>query len=283
MWHHLVLLDSWCVENQGAESMIFPGSSDTAFPQCSNDSCWAACEFAPEGPPPSTAFTDMTAALVRYELAAVSMTVLERGLAQGEAKSYLQYHHDLLLQSKASIEGTYLTSLDTNQASQKIVKDLTALAFERMYFAIHQPLFKHGKGGEMATPQLQSELFDRAIGYCETVQQFQEEYEPHHLDWVFVCTSFSWHSVTIMLTSILSHSALEPTTQGQRARARIDRLFQHRQSIDYLAGNSNLWKPLQQLYAELQSLGVGGSGFTDPQPIVVLDDWSLGDLGAEFS
>jgi hypothetical protein len=86
-----------------------------------------------------------------------------------------------------------------------------------------------------------------------------------------------------MLTSVLSHSALEPTTQGQRARARIDRLFQHRQSIDYLAGNSNLWKPLQQLYAELQSLGIGGSEFTDPQPIVVLDDWSLGDLGAEFS
>jgi hypothetical protein len=57
-----------------------------------------------------------------------------------------------------------------------------------------------------------------------------------------------------MLTSVVRDHWLEPTEQRQRARGRIDRLFQNRPTIDYLAGNGSLWKPLLRLWMEFENL-----------------------------
>ncbi|KAF2498521.1 hypothetical protein BU16DRAFT_524625 [Lophium mytilinum] len=281
MWHHIILLDTWCIEHEGAESMISAGSSDTSLPQNSNDSSWDACEFALEGPTPSTRYTDMTGALVQFELALVSKTILEDSLNSNETEASLQFQKELVAQARDRIEATYLHGLNTTQPSQKIIHDLTALAFERFFFAIHQPLFKHGHGGELVTPGLQSELLDRAVAYCETVQRLQEEYAPHHLDWILV-RAFSWDSVAIMLTTLMKEHAHGSTTQGQRARARIERLFQHRLSIDYLAGNGNLWKPLLQLWEGLLALENGGLGRQDADVLVDFNEWPVDSVSLGF-
>jgi hypothetical protein len=158
MWHHIILLDTWCMEHEGSETMIFPGSYDTALPQASSDSNWDhGDEFATAGPQPVAGFTDMTGSLVRYELAGFSRAVLEHSLEQGEARSYVEHHQQLITQGRERINLVYLNNLDFAQPAQKIVKDLTDLTFERLYFAIHQPLLRHDKAGEMTTPVLQSE------------------------------------------------------------------------------------------------------------------------------
>jgi Fungal specific transcription factor domain len=157
MWHHILLMDTWCVENEGAESMLFPTSYDTALPQCSNDANWDACEFAVEGPSPSIEFTDMTGALVQYEIASAMRTLLNHTVIYSEIETSLRYQQDLVWQAGKRIDTIYLDNLDTTQPSQKIIKDLKFLAFERMFLLIHQSLFKHGRGGESATPGLQSE------------------------------------------------------------------------------------------------------------------------------
>jgi hypothetical protein len=158
MWHHIVLLDTWCMENEGSEPTIFPGSYDTALPQASNDSNWDhGDEFATAGPQPVSGFSDMTGSLVRYELAVFSRAVLEHNLEQGEARSYIEYHQQLITHGRARLDLVYLKNLDLAQPSQKIVKDLTDLTFERLYFAIYTPFFKHDKAGEMTTPLLKSE------------------------------------------------------------------------------------------------------------------------------
>jgi hypothetical protein len=157
LWYHIVLIDTWCIENEGAESMIFAGSADTSLPQCSNDSNWDACEFAREGPGPSTKFTDMTGALVQYEIALLVRAIFNHPPSLGEVKMVLYHQQDLLLKARNRLEAAYLNVLDPAQPSQKIIMDLSALAFDRLYFTIHQPLFKHGYGGDLATPELQSE------------------------------------------------------------------------------------------------------------------------------
>ncbi|KAF2805983.1 uncharacterized protein BDZ99DRAFT_479992 [Mytilinidion resinicola] len=281
MWHHILLIDTWCMEHEGAESMILAESSDNTLPQNSNDASWDACEFALEGPTPSTQFTDMTGVLVQFELALVSRTILEGSLASGEIEASFQFQKELVSQARERLDAVYLRDLDVRQPSQKIIKDLTTLAYERLFFAIHQPLFKHGQGGELGTPELRSELFDRAIAYCETVQRLQDEYAPHHLDWIFV-RAFFWDSVAIMLTTLTREHAHGSTAQGQRAYRRIERLFQYRQSIDYLAGNGNLWKPLLQLWEGLQALENDGSERHDVDVLGDLNGWPVDSVNLDF-
>jgi len=125
-------------------------------------------------------------------------------------------------------------------------------------------------------------LFDRAISYCETVQQFREEYSPYHLDWILV-RSFSWDSVAIMLTSVMRNHALDYTERGQRARSRIHLLFQNRHTIDYLVGNGNLWIPLQRLWEELKDLEDSGLGssIVQGQAMEINNEWPL-DFDVSF-
>lgn len=92
-----------------------------------------------------------------------------------------------------------------------------------------------------------------AIEYCKTSQNLIDLYTPHNLDWI-VIRYFSWHSVAIMLSTVLRHQALERTPEARAARERIDNILQHRSSIDHLTGNDNLWQPLQRLRQELEAI-----------------------------
>lgn len=92
-----------------------------------------------------------------------------------------------------------------------------------------------------------------AIEYCKTSQNLIELYAPHNLEWIVV-RHFSWHSVAIMLSTVLRHQALEHTPEARAARERIDKILQHRSSIDHLTGNDNLWEPLRRLRQELETI-----------------------------
>lgn len=85
-----------------------------------------------------------------------------------------------------------------------------------------------------------------------------------------------------MLTSVMRNHALDQTERGRRARGRIDVLFRNRHAIDFLAGNANLWAPLQKLWEELEALKRSTSeGGTD---VIVGEDWPLdsADLVVDF-
>ena len=93
-------------------------------------------------------------------------------------------------------------------------------------------------------------MYTLAIDYCKTSQNLITFYTPHALGWA-VIRAFSWHSVATMLSMVLRHEGLIDTPEARAARGRIDRLFQDRPEIEYLAGNDNLWEPLRVLRAEL--------------------------------
>lgn len=79
-----------------------------------------------------------------------------------------------------------------------------------------------------------------------------------------------------MLTSVLKNHALDYTERGQRARGRIVNLFQNRHTIDHLAGNGNLWIPLQNLWEELKILGNCGVERNEGQALsgrLLDDEW----------
>ncbi|EXJ81065.1 hypothetical protein A1O3_07353 [Capronia epimyces CBS 606.96] len=104
-------------------------------------------------------------------------------------------------------------------------------------------------------------MYQLAIDYCKTSQRLIEFYTPHSMDWAVV-RAFSWHSVATMLSMVLRHEALNCSPEARAARQRIERLFQNRPSIDFLAVNDNLWEPLQKLRDELAARedSVGSAG-----------------------
>ncbi|KAL2358954.1 hypothetical protein BJ546DRAFT_1045436 [Cryomyces antarcticus] len=71
-------LSPWAVEMRG--QIILEGVCNTAHLQNSNDHSWNACEFAPLGSHVEDRFTDMTCALVQYEIATLLKTVLSNSV-----------------------------------------------------------------------------------------------------------------------------------------------------------------------------------------------------------
>ena len=94
-------------------------------------------------------------------------------------------------------------------------------------------------------------LFQDAVDYCQHVQDTRLNYINQRLDWV-IERAFCWHSLAIMLTTVLRNHAISNTPEAKWARQRITEIFRDRPSIDYLKGNDTLWEPLERLRSELE-------------------------------
>ncbi len=166
--------------------------------------------------------------------------------------SYVNLHNEVLQQAHSRLEILYMQNLDTqNDILHRLAKDLFDHAFRRLRLMQLQPLV-HAKGAidEASRAGLEAKMYQLAIEYCKTSQNLILAYTPSDLDWTII-RAFSWHSVATMLSMVLQHEAPSNTPQARAARQRVEHPFRNRPSIDYLAGNDNLWEPLRMLRAEL--------------------------------
>ncbi|OCT50974.1 hypothetical protein CLCR_08109 [Cladophialophora carrionii] len=254
LWHHLVLLDAWCVENHGLQPLLQLGDSDTSLPLNENDSAWDTSEFSSYQPQPQNNFTDATMALMHYEFGSLTKFILDHPCTPATTtRSYLDLQNEVLRQAHHRMDILYMRNLDTeNNVLHRLAKDLFDHSFRRLRLMQLQPIV-NAKGTIMADaqrPGLEAKMYQLAVEYCKATQTLIDFYTPYSLDWA-VIRAFSWHSVATMLSMVLRHEALSNSPEARAARHRIELLFQNRPSIDYLAGNDNLWEPLRMLRAEL--------------------------------
>ncbi|EXJ90606.1 hypothetical protein A1O1_03709 [Capronia coronata CBS 617.96] len=252
LWHHLVLLDAWCVENHGLQPTIHSGESDVCLPLNCNDSSWDTSEFASSRPDVQAgAFTEMTPALVQYELSALATFVLAHPYTPATSvRDYLDLQSEVVRQARQRLEIAYLRTLDEGNILQRLTRDLHDHAFRRIALMQLAPIMSAKGLDERERVGLEAKLYQLAIDYCKMSNHLTEFYTPHSLDWVIV-RAFSWHSVATLLSMVLRHEALSNSLEARAARYRIERLFRNRPSVDFLAVNDNLWQPLQKLRDEL--------------------------------
>lgn len=275
MWHHIELLDAWCIENLGTETLIVPGLSDAMLPLNTDDASWDTSPFASSPPKAQTGFTDMTIALIQYEVAALFKSVLKHGAPKNGSgdESFLEFHTQLFQQSREKLEITYLKHLDKNDVKQRLARHIAELGLsqisltQRRMTTKRPPPSDQGKRiseGEkkydtwlITTKYLAnntlSRLFEESTEYCKRIQSLCREYDDHHFSWA-VILQFSWHSMATMLSTVLRHHSLSDTPESRANRSRISRLFDDRPTIGYLSGNNCLWRLVSQLHSELNNL-----------------------------
>lgn len=237
------------MENHGLESAIPDGFSDTLLPLNTNDTDWDTSDSSTLGPSSKTGFTDLTFALVQYETTALMRTVLKYnvGITANE-KVYLDFHTQLRRETWDHIQATHLTHLDSSDPHQALVQDWATLTFERIRITQLRPVLKC----RPADPTTSSNLFNNAYQYCQHIQAAQVRFTPSRLDWVII-RGFCWHSLMIMLSTVLRDHAINNTPEAKWAVDRIAGLLRDRPSVDYLRGNEVLWRPLEKLRVELEA------------------------------
>ncbi|KEF55103.1 uncharacterized protein A1O9_08756 [Exophiala aquamarina CBS 119918] len=251
LWHHIVVLDGWCVENHGLPPLVSLEHVNTALPQNSNDSAWDTSKFASSRPAVVTTFTDMTISLLQSEIGSLTTFTLKHPYTSSmDVRAYLDFQTEILGKARQRLESTYLKCLDRNQVVHRLARDLADLAFTRIRLIQLQPVLNARGCGEQEQAEIAAKLYGMATDYCKTSQFLISAYAPHNLDWAIV-RAFSWHSVATMLSMVLRHDSLASTPEARAARSRIEKLFQNRSSIGYLADNDSLWVPLQKLRMEL--------------------------------
>lgn len=137
LWHHLLLLDTWCMEQLGFESAVPVGFSDTKLPLNANDAAWDVSEYANQQPPAQNGFTDNSFALVQYETAALIRVGLDQPVSFGGSgmgrfpANRLQLHDSFW----NYMEDFYLAHLDAAHAQQRLILEVARLTKKRITLA----------------------------------------------------------------------------------------------------------------------------------------------------
>ena len=157
LWHHIVLIDTWCMENHGLESAIPDGFSDCKLPQNSNDSAWDVSDSSTLQPRAQSDFTDMTFALLQFEVAALMRVALRHSVPViGNEKVYCEFHAQLRRENWNHVEQTYLRKLNDSDPRQTLVMDSAKLTFERVYITQVQPAMRSRSRNQVMRTELES-------------------------------------------------------------------------------------------------------------------------------
>lgn len=142
-WQLLRRLDVKAVESQGAEPETFLLRSDTALPQNSPDLAWDPCEYSPKAPKPEEGFTEMTYSHVQSELASTLQSILDDAHPlPNDVQSYVDFHGSRLQFEKDRIDSTYMKNLDLTDPIERFTREITDLAFFKLFLVVYQPLLK---------------------------------------------------------------------------------------------------------------------------------------------
>jgi hypothetical protein len=267
LWHYLVFLDVFCIENQGLESVLPSGFADVRLPQNNDDADWDISDASTVRPTPKEGFTDMSFALMQYETGAILRVVFEHSVPRSE--EYVTFHAQLLDRTREEIEKRYLVKLDENDIRQSLTLDIANLTFQRIQINQLRPFERSGICNNTTfrkelehryyycnTLLNPADRYDRilllCLDFCDTVQRIRDQYASRRLDWAIIRV-FSWHALATELSTALSgDNVISTSDEARRAREKIAKVFRDRPSIAYLRGGDGLWEPLERLRAELE-------------------------------
>ncbi len=120
------------MENHGIESAISGSLADARLPQNNDDANWDTSDSSTVQPAPQAGFTDVTYALVQYEIAAMIRAVLNHSVPiTGRELEYAQFHSELRRRVWEDIESKYLVAMDETDIRQSLTLDIARLTFQR--------------------------------------------------------------------------------------------------------------------------------------------------------
>ncbi|KAF4632820.1 hypothetical protein G7Y89_g5305 [Cudoniella acicularis] len=244
VWWTLCLIDNRISEDCGLESNV-PMTMDTKLPLHINDSDIAAENI--EALIPNTGFTEMTASLIKIEMAE---TVLKFKLSQyGKCPLSVEETETLIRELTGRYESTYLKCLDTSLHLHRLVYLGTRLIIAKLWRILYDPLQRNDPAvldGE--------EIKERLLLYNTEVVEITHQLpdKSSKFGWFFLCKYTRWHAMAYLLIELCSH------TEGpgvDRAWAALNAVFggsgdenkSTRTDGVQEIEKSMLWQPLQKL------------------------------------
>lgn len=156
IWHEICYLDLRTAEDHGCDPSIPTISFDTQLPLNINDKDLSEDPNAPP-PVPCSGFTEMTLALVKFEMLDCFRSLFknEPGASRcaSSIKITIQEKEEKIALAKRTIEEKYLSWLDGQEPLQKVVFVMLQVLVRKAMISLYHPL-RHFKDGEFLSHEM---------------------------------------------------------------------------------------------------------------------------------
>lgn len=197
VWWTLCVLDVRASEDQGTEYTIPLGSFDTRLPLNLNDA-----DIGPtmtNTPTPRKGLTDMTFAIVSFELCQVAKQMMTK--SANESAPNMEEQGRLLDEFSQKLNQGYLQYTDeTNDISYWVAVVIARLMMAKMTLLIHRPILFSSLSKSLSV-EFKTKLFNAAIEIAEYNHALNEEQACRHWRWVYQ-TYTHWYAVVHLLLEV---------------------------------------------------------------------------------
>ncbi|CAK7266670.1 hypothetical protein SEPCBS57363_002207 [Sporothrix epigloea] len=247
-WAHCIL-DMRCAEDQGTDLMILEQGIDTRPPLNINDT-----DISPEStdfPPERKGATDMTFALIRFEICRVARRLHAIHSAMGPIKPSdalltLEERERMIHDVYDRVKNVYLKEDDqSNNPMFWVAANVARVICAKMTLVIYQPVLFPGPGNEAMSREVRDRLFTACTELFEYSYFLTMDSRTKQWRWLFQ-TYTQWQAVAYALIEA-----------GRRPwSASVERAWNGLNSIlspqphgnDRMADNASLFVPLKALY-----------------------------------
>ncbi len=246
----LCIIDMRSSEDQGTDLAIQEHGVDTQLPLNINDS-----DISPEStsfPPAREGLTDMTFALIRYEICRVARRLYNMHMVFtpgecAETIATLEERERLIHEVFDRVDRLYLQHSDPNNNPMFwIAAKVTRVICTKMTLVVYQPVLFLGPENENMSREIRDRLFVACTEMFAYSYTLTTDARAKQLRWLFQ-TYTMWQAVAYVLIEA-NHRPWSATIE--RAWASLNSMVsaskQH--DIQTMAGNASLFLPLKFLY-----------------------------------
>ncbi|KIH93197.1 hypothetical protein SPBR_02264 [Sporothrix brasiliensis 5110] len=271
----LCILDMRCAEDQGTDLTILEQGVDTLPPLNINDT-----DISPEStslPPSRVGATDMTFALIRFEICRVARRLHAIHSAMGpieagDATLTLEDRERMIHEVYDRVENVYLKHGDThNNAMFWVAANIARVICAKMTLVIYQPVLFPGPANEGMSRAVRERLFTACTELFEYSYILTMDERTRQWRWLFQ-TYTQWQAVAY----VLIESGRRPWSASvERAWNGLNSIMASSKPHDHekMTDNASLFVPLKTLYnkarkhrnAEIERLRA------DPEEVARLD------------
>ena len=253
VWWVLCMLDVRAAEDQGTDYSIARGSFDTKLPLNINEA-----DIGPETaqmPEGREGITDMTFALVWFELGDISKQMMAHSTKEGPPN--IEEQNRLLDEIYIKLDRGYLRySTESGNITYWVGVTIARLMMAKMTLLIYLP-FLFSSPSEHFSKTVKTKLLIAAIENAEYNHALNAEEACRHWRWVYQ-TYTHWYAIVYLLIEI-SRREWSPLVERAWVALHSQWLIPAQSNVDK---NSQIWVPLRKLiakarkhrYAELERL-----------------------------
>ncbi|KAH8894204.1 hypothetical protein GQ53DRAFT_780281 [Thozetella sp. PMI_491] len=248
----MCMLDLRSAEDQGSDLNVIDRTFDTQLPLNIND-----VDISPEStemPEPRVGPTDMTFALIRYEICSLARRLHAASSAMAnvcpseEARS-MEEREAMLAETYNRVEHTYLKDANTGENPiYWVAANIARVIMAKMTLVIYQPLLFPGPSQDVLGPITRERLFRAAIEIFEYNHLLNTDARSKPWRWLFR-TYTKWQAVAYVLSEVARRPWSATVERGWTAlNSEFSSATPKPADLQKMADNS-VWIPFKKLYA----------------------------------